>query len=107
MSSADRWRRAPAPRREGAIHAFTGQLAAEFGKDTIRVNTIAPGIIRTPIHTRKGVEDVDNLAGLNLLGRVAEPEDVADAALLLASSAFVTGTVFNVDGGHVVGHAPQ
>ena len=92
---------------KGAIHALTGQLAAEFGKDNIRVNTIAPGIIRTPIHARNGIEDVDSLAGLHLLGRVGEPGEVANAALLLANSAFVTGTVFNVDGGHVAGHALQ
>jgi NAD(P)-dependent dehydrogenase (short-subunit alcohol dehydrogenase family) len=90
---------------KGAIHALTGQLAAEFGKDNIRVNTIAPGIIRTRIHARNGVEDVDSLGGLHLLGRIGEPEEIANAALLLASSEFVTGTILKVDGGHVAGHA--
>ena len=90
---------------KGAIHALTGQLAAEFGNDNIRVNTIAPGIIRTPIHARNGIEDVDSLGGLHLLERIGEPEDIANAALLLAGSAFVTGTIMNVDGGHVAGHA--
>ena len=90
---------------KGAIHALTGQLAAEFGKDNIRVNTIAPGIIRTPMHARNGIEDADSLAGLHLLDRIGEPEEIANAALLLARSAFITGTIFKVDGGHVAGHA--
>ncbi len=92
---------------KGAIHALTGQLAAEFGKDNIRVNTIAPGIIRTPIHARNGIEDADNLAGLHLLDRIGEPKEIASAAILLATSDFITGTVVNVDGGHVAGHALQ
>ncbi len=92
---------------KGAIHALTGQLAAEFGKDNIRVNTIAPGIIRTPIHARNGIEDADSLAGLHLLERIGEPEEIANAALLLATSDFINGTILNVDGGHVAGHALQ
>ena len=90
---------------KGANHALTGQLAAEFGNDNIRVNTIAPGIIRTPIHARNGIDDMDSLGGLHLLERIGEPEDIANAALLLAGSAFITGTIMNVDGGHVAGHA--
>ena len=42
---------------------------------------------------------------MHLLERIGEPEEVANAALLLAESDFVTGTVLNVDGGHVAGHA--
>lgn len=90
---------------KGAVHALTAQLAAEFGKDNIRVNTIAPGIIRSPIHARNGIEDVDSLSGLHLLDRIGEPEEIANAALLLADSEFVTGTILKVDGGHVAGHA--
>ncbi len=90
---------------KGAIHALTTQLAAEFGKDNIRVNTIAPGVIRTPMHARNGIEDADSLAGLHLLDRIGEPEEIANATLLLATSEFITGTVFKVDGGHVAGHA--
>jgi NAD(P)-dependent dehydrogenase (short-subunit alcohol dehydrogenase family) len=90
---------------KGAVHALTAQLAAEFGKDNIRFNTIAPGIIRSPIHARNGIEDADSLAGLHLLERIGEPEEIANVALLLAGSQFVTGTVLKVDGGHVAGHA--
>lgn len=90
---------------KGAIHALTGQLAAEFGPENIRFNTIAPGIIRSPMHARNGIEDADSLGGLHLLSRIGEPSEIANAALLLAKSEFVTGTVVNVDGGHVAGHA--
>lgn len=90
---------------KGAIHALTGQLAAEFGPENIRFNTIAPGIIRSPMHARNGVEDADTLGGLHLLSRIGEPSEIASAAILLAESDFVTGAVINVDGGHVAGHA--
>ncbi len=89
---------------KGAIHALTVQLAAEFGKDNIRVNTIAPGIVRTPIHARNGIEDADSLAGLHLVGRIGEPEEIAAVAVQLASNGFISGTTINVDGGHVAGH---
>jgi NAD(P)-dependent dehydrogenase (short-subunit alcohol dehydrogenase family) len=89
---------------KGAIHALSVQLAAEFGKDKIRVNTIAPGIIRTPIHARNGIEDADSLAGLHLVDRIGEPEEIAEVAVQLASNGFISGTTINVDGGHVAGH---
>jgi NAD(P)-dependent dehydrogenase (short-subunit alcohol dehydrogenase family) len=71
---------------KGAVHALTLQLAAEFGTDNIRVNTVAPGIVRTPIHARNGIENVDDLAGLSLLNRVGEGEEAADAILHLATA---------------------
>ncbi len=89
---------------KGAVHALTLQLAAEFGKDNIRVNTVAPGIVRTPIHARNGIENVDDLAGLSLLGRVGEAEEAADAILHLATAKFTTGVVYPLDGGHTAGH---
>lgn len=89
---------------KGAIHALTRQLAAEFGKDNIKVNTIAPGIIRSPLQGKMGVENADDLAGLHLLNRIGEPTEIAAAAYYLASADFVTGETFNVAGGHTVGH---
>ena len=90
---------------KGAIHALTRQLAAEFGKDNIKINTIAPGIIRSPLQGKIGVDDADSLAGLHLLDRIGEPLEVAEAAYYLASSDFITGETINVAGGHTVGHA--
>ncbi|WP_109830624.1 SDR family NAD(P)-dependent oxidoreductase [Reichenbachiella versicolor] len=89
---------------KGAIHTLTRQLAAEFGQNNIRVNTIAPGIIRSPLQGKMGVEDADSLAGLHLLDRIGEPHEVAEAAYYLASSKFVTGETLNVAGGHTIGH---
>lgn len=90
---------------KGAIHALTRQLAAEYGKDNIRVNTIAPGIIRSPLQGKIGVDDADSLAGLHLLNRIGEAEEIAEAAYYLATADFITGETINVAGGHTVGHA--
>jgi NAD(P)-dependent dehydrogenase (short-subunit alcohol dehydrogenase family) len=85
---------------KGAIHSLTLQLAAEFGKDNIRVNTIAPGVIRTPMH---GAE-VDKGAGLHLVNRVGEVEDIAQMVYTVAKSNFINGAIINVDGGMGAGH---
>ncbi|AUP78108.1 SDR family NAD(P)-dependent oxidoreductase [Flavivirga eckloniae] len=90
---------------KGAIHALTRQLAAEFGKNNIKVNTIAPGIIRSPLQEKIGIEDADSLAGLHLLNRIGEANEIAEAAYYLATSGFITGETINVAGGHTVGHA--
>ncbi len=90
---------------KGAIHSLTRQLAAEFGKNNIKVNTIAPGVIRSPLQGKIGVEDADSLAGLHLLNRIGEANEIAEAAYYLATSDFITGETINVAGGHTVGHA--
>ena len=85
---------------KGAIHALTIQLAGEFGKDNIRVNTIAPGTIRTPMHGGQA----DQSAGMHLLNRVGEVEDIAEMVYTVAKSTFITGAIINVDGGISAGH---
>ncbi|WAC14783.1 SDR family NAD(P)-dependent oxidoreductase [Dyadobacter pollutisoli] len=89
---------------KGGIHALTRQLAAEFGKNNIRVNGIAPGIIRSPLQSKNGISDADSLAGLHLVDRIGETSDVAELVLYLAGSNFVSGEIINLDGGHVSGH---
>ena len=89
---------------KGGVHALTKQLAAEFGKYNIRVNTVAPGVIRSPLQKKLGVEDADGLAGLHLLNRIGETSDIAESVYSLATSNFITGEIMNVDGGHVAGH---
>jgi len=85
---------------KGAIHALTLQLAAEFGRQNIRVNTIAPGVIRTPMHG----EGADQSAGLHLVNRIGEVEDIAQMVYTVAKSNFISGAIINVDGGMGAGH---
>lgn len=85
---------------KGAIHALTIQLAAEFGRHNIRVNTVAPGTIRTPMHG----DNADQTAGLHLVNRVGEVKDVAEMVLAVAKSNFINGAIINVDGGLAAGH---
>ncbi len=88
---------------KGGVHMLVRSIAQEVASDAIRVNAIAPGAIRTPIN-RQAWETEEALAKLLRLipyGRIGEPEDVARAALWLASDEadYVTGTTLFVDGG--------
>lgn len=83
---------------KGGVHAMTRSLAAELATHRIRVNALAPGIIRTPL-----IEDPDAFAGIAPLGRVGEVHETSDAAVFLARSEFVTGTILAVDGGYAHG----
>jgi NAD(P)-dependent dehydrogenase (short-subunit alcohol dehydrogenase family) len=88
---------------KAAIDAFTIHLAAEFGKDNIRVNTISPGVIRTPMHGGRE----DESASMHLLNRVGEVNDVAEMVYTVAKSNFITGAIIRVDGGLGAGHSIQ
>ena len=88
---------------------LTQSIAARYGKRGIRANAIAPGSIRTPIwqeRVDKDPEVFDKLVKWYPLGRVGEPEDVAAAALYLASDEanWVSGAVLRVDGALMAGY---
>ena len=89
--------------KAGVIN-LTRQIALEYAGKNIRVNCICPGIIATPMAERvmEGWPD-HRLAGLQPIGRLGRPEDIANAALFLASdeSSFATGAPFIIDGGFV------
>ncbi len=88
---------------KGGVRMLTRSLAQEVASDKIRVNAIAPGAIKTPINKEAwdSQEALDKLLRLIPYGRIGEPEDVARAAVWLASddADYVTGTTLFVDGG--------
>ena len=88
---------------KGGIKMLMESLAQEVAPHRIRVNGIAPGAIRTPINTAawKTKQAYDSLMMLVPYGRIGEPEDIARAAVWLASddSDYVVGTTLFVDGG--------
>lgn len=90
-----------------AVLGFTRALAAELGKDGVRVNAIGPGLIETPLNAQMRAEDPQTLKTFmdhTPLGRAGKPEDIVGPALFLASdlSAYVTGSIVMADGGYRV-----
>lgn len=88
------------PASKYAVNGLTKSLARELGKDQIRVNAVAPGVTRTDMVAALPEELIQKMAATIPLGRIGEPQEVADAVLFLASdlSSYVTGTVLSVDG---------
>lgn len=95
---------------KGALLAMTRSLAVELGPQGIRINTILPGIIATPMFDRLGGNDdlSATLAAATPLRRVGEPADVGDVAVWLSSeeARFVTGQNLLVDGGYTITAMP-
>jgi meso-butanediol dehydrogenase/(S,S)-butanediol dehydrogenase/diacetyl reductase len=94
--------------KAGVIN-LTRNMAVKYGPQSVRVNCICPGTIRTPIwrpRLEKDPQAFERLSKWYPLGRVGEPEDVANAALFLASeeAAWITGTTLLVDGGLTAGN---
>jgi NAD(P)-dependent dehydrogenase (short-subunit alcohol dehydrogenase family) len=86
---------------KGGLNAVTKALAIEYAARNVRVNSVALGVIRTPMHAP---ETHDYLAGLHPLGRLGEIDEVVDAILYLENNRFVTGEILHVDGGQSAGH---
>ena len=86
---------------KGGLSAATKSLAIEYAKLGIRVNAVAPGVIKTSMHP---VETHAQLAKLHPLGRMGEISDIVGAILYLESADFVTGETIHVDGGQSAGH---
>ncbi len=94
---------------KGGMLAMTVSLAVDFGPKGIRVNSICPGLIDTPLtsrlleFSRQSPEQHRKILAMQALRRVGTPVDVAHAALFLASeeSSFITGTSLVIDGGRM------
>jgi NAD(P)-dependent dehydrogenase (short-subunit alcohol dehydrogenase family) len=86
---------------KAALMSFTRSMAAEFAGDGIRVNAIAPGPVDTDMMRKNPQQAIDHMVGATLMKRLATPDEMVGAALLLCSGAgsYLTGTVVIVDGG--------
>lgn len=95
---------------KGGLLSMTKQLAVEFAPEHIRVNSVSPGTIRTPMldQVLRDAEDGEALykewVGIHPIGRIGEAEEVANTVVFLASdqASFVTGIDLRVDGGLVI-----
>ena len=92
------------PASKFAVNGMTKSLAREMGRDNIRVNAVAPGVTRTDMVAALPEEMVKRITAPIPLGRMGEPEEVADAFLFLASdmASYVTGEILSVDGAAMV-----
>jgi NAD(P)-dependent dehydrogenase (short-subunit alcohol dehydrogenase family) len=86
---------------KGGLNAATKSLAIEYAKRGIRVNAVAPGTIKTPMHSP---ETHAQLAALHPVGRMGEISDIVGAIMYLEMAGFVTGEILHVDGGQSAGH---
>jgi NAD(P)-dependent dehydrogenase (short-subunit alcohol dehydrogenase family) len=87
------------------VLGLTRALAAELGKDGVRVNAIGPGLIETPLNAQARANNPDLVKTFldhTPLGRAGKPEDIVGPAIFLASdlSAYVTGAIIMADGGY-------
>lgn len=86
---------------KGGLDAVTRSLAIEYADRGIRVNAVAPGVIKTPMHAP---ETHAFLAGLHPVNRMGEIPEVVEAVVYLEGARFITGETLHVDGGAHAGH---
>ena len=86
---------------KGGLNAVTKALAIEYARRGVRVNAVALGVIKTPMHSP---ESYEAMAKFHPMGRMGEVQDVVDAVLFLEQAGFVTGDILHVDGGRSAGH---
>ena len=88
------------PTSKFAVNGLTKSLARELGKDGIRVNAVAPGVIMTDMMKDVPENLIQPIIQTIPLGRIGQPEDIANAFLFLASdmASYITGAILSVDG---------
>ena len=85
---------------KGGIEAASKNIAMEYAKEGIRVNTVAPGIVDTPLHKDNPKDFLRTLSPMNSISSVQE---IVDAVVFLTEAPHITGEVLNVDGGAHLG----
>jgi NAD(P)-dependent dehydrogenase (short-subunit alcohol dehydrogenase family) len=85
---------------KGGIESISKNLAMEYAKVGIRFNTVAPGVVDTPLHHDN---PKDFLRTLSPLGSISAAQEIVDAVLFLAEAPHITGEVLHVDGGAHLG----
>jgi NAD(P)-dependent dehydrogenase (short-subunit alcohol dehydrogenase family) len=86
---------------KGGLAAVTRSLATEYASRGVRVNAVALGVIKTPVHDPSSYA---GMAALHPVGRIGEISDVVDGILYLERATFVTGETLHIDGGQTAGH---
>ncbi len=87
---------------KSAIIGFTKALSKEVGPSGVKVNCIAPGVIKTDMNNNLTDEDYEALKEDTPLEKIGMPDDIAKAALFLAEQNFITGEIINISGGLVI-----
>lgn len=90
-----------------AVVGLTKNVALDYAKQNIRVNAVCPGVIHTPMVDRFTGQDpavLEQMVAAKPMGRVGQPEEIADIVMFLCSNAssFITGQAIAVDGGMTV-----
>lgn len=98
---------APYASAKAAVNILSKSAAAEYGALGIRINAVSPGVIRTPgleKHFAEQPQVEDQLKAAAVMGRLGEPEEIAEAVVFLCSdrASFITGQLLSVDGGAAV-----
>ena len=85
---------------KGGIEAASKNIAMEYARDGIRVNTVAPGVVDTPLHKDNPKDFLRTLSPLN---SISSAQEIVDAVLFLTEAPHITGEVLHVDGGAHLG----
>ena len=85
---------------ERGYQSISKNLAMEYAKGGIRLNTVAPGVVDTPLHKD---DPKEFLRTLSPMGSIADTQEIVDAVVFLAEAPHITGEVLHVDGGEHLG----
>jgi NAD(P)-dependent dehydrogenase (short-subunit alcohol dehydrogenase family) len=93
---------------KGGVHSMTIDIAGEYGRQNVRVNAVLPGMIRSPIQESVGSVTPEVMARVNMLGRMGDVWDIANAVwmLCLPEASYITGHILPIDGGATVALPP-